>query len=99
VSKLIPIQIKTLDEEFFYGQSKHLIIGTFHASEGGNALYDYMHLAENPQPYLLLGKESLYKMLPAILEEVERDLNLWLTDKDANKRALAELIASWQRGP
>lgn len=94
--KLIPIQIKALDEELFSGQTKHLITGTFHTFEG-NALYDYAHLESDPQPYILLGKEALYEMLPSILKEIEKDIHLWLTDKDVHKRELAELIVTWKK--
>ena len=96
MKKLIPIQIKSLNEELFAGQNKHLTIGTFHTLDG-TELYDYAFLKENAQPYILLGKEALYEILPAVLREAEKDLHLWLTDKDTSKRELAEMIAAWKK--
>lgn len=93
--KLIPIRIKSLDEDLFHGQVRHLITGKFETLEG-DALYDYAFFREDAQPYILLGKEALYEMLPTILREIEKDLHLWLTDNDISKRELAELIVSWK---
>lgn len=94
--KLIPIRIKSLDEELFFGHDKHLITGTFETYEGGDSLYTYSFNSD-PQPYLLLGKESLYHIMLPVLKEIEQDLSIWLTDKDESKRKLAEQIVLWKK--
>lgn len=54
-------------------------------------------LENEPQPFILLGKEAKLELIPKVLEEAERDLAVWLTDPDPSKRKIAGIIAKWKK--